>query len=102
MRLGETKKVATGPTPHGTEQAAGSRAMVALTSADAQGKAPETHRQAPFLAQLLAIKDQHPQTRERRRAEPDDVLVAYRATAGADRALVPERAAVLARLRAGN
>jgi hypothetical protein len=60
-----------GPTPHGTEQAAGSRALVALTPADAQGNAPESHRQAPFLVQLLAIKDQHPQTRERRRAEPD-------------------------------
>jgi hypothetical protein len=44
-------------------------------------KAPEAYRQAPFLAQLLAMKDQHPQTRERRRAEPDEVLAAYRATA---------------------
>jgi hypothetical protein len=81
MRLAEIKKVATrqaGPTPRGTEQAADSRALVVLTPAAAQGKAPETHRQAPFLAQLLAIKDQHPQTREHRRAEPDEVLAAYR------------------------
>jgi hypothetical protein len=26
------------------------------------------------------MKDQHPQTRERRRAEPDEALAAYRAT----------------------
>jgi hypothetical protein len=76
MRLGEIKKVATwhtGPTPRGAEQAAASRALVALT--------PAAYRQTPFLAQLLAMKDQHPQTRERRRAEPDEVLAAYRATA---------------------
>jgi hypothetical protein len=48
-----------------------------LTGSDA----PSAFRQAPFLAQLLAMKDQHPQTRERRRAEPHDALTAYRATA---------------------
>ena len=36
---------------------------------------------APFLAQLVATKDQHPQTRERRRAEPDMASAAYRAAA---------------------
>lgn len=36
-------------------------------------------RQAPFLAQLIATKDQHPQTRERRRADPSHVIGAYRA-----------------------
>jgi hypothetical protein len=41
---------------------------------------------APFLAQLVAIKDQHPQTRERRRAEPDIASAAYRAAA----ALTPD------------
>jgi hypothetical protein len=29
---------------------------------------------------LLAIKHQHPQTRERRRAAPDEAIAAYRAT----------------------
>jgi hypothetical protein len=43
--------------------------------------APENYHQAPFIAQLLAVKDQHPQTRERRRAEPDEALAAYRAAA---------------------
>jgi hypothetical protein len=83
MRLGEIKETSsrqTELTPRGGEQGAGSRALVALTPAAALGKAPEGYRQAPFLAQLLAMKDQHPQTRQRRRAEPDDVLAAYRAT----------------------
>jgi hypothetical protein len=30
---------------------------------------------------MIATKDQHPQSRERRRAEPDEALAAYRATA---------------------
>jgi hypothetical protein len=87
MRLGEIKKVVqrqSGPTPRGAEpvpaEQVPGRALVALTPAAALGKAPEGYRQAPFLAQLLAMKDQHPQTRERRRAEPDQVLAAYCAT----------------------
>ncbi len=36
-------------------------------------------RQAPFLAQLIATKDHHPQTRDRRRAAPADAIDAYRA-----------------------
>jgi hypothetical protein len=36
-------------------------------------------RQAEFLAQLIATKDKHPQTRERRRAHPADAIGAYRA-----------------------
>ncbi len=87
MRLGEIKKVAirqTGLTPHSVEpapaeQSAGSRALVALTPAPAAHDAPQAYRQAPFLAHLLAMKDQHPQTRERRRADPNEALAAYRA-----------------------
>ncbi len=37
-------------------------------------------RQAPFLAQLIATRDQIAQTRERRRAEPGEAIAAYRAT----------------------
>ena len=40
------------------------------------------YRQAQFLAHLIAMKDQHPQTRERRRAEPGEAIAAYRAAAG--------------------
>lgn len=86
MRLGEIKKVVqrrSALTPCGAEpapaaeQAAPNRALVALAPAAARHEAPGTHFQAPFLAQLLAVKDRHPQTRERRRAEPEEVLAAY-------------------------
>ena len=88
MRLGEIKKVVqrqSGLTPRGAEpapaeQATPSRALVSLAPAAAMHKVPESYRQAPFLAHLLAMKDQHPQTRERRRAEPDEALAAYLAT----------------------
>jgi hypothetical protein len=93
MRLGEIKKVVQrqsgltlqGAEPASADQAAASRALVALTPVMAARMSPETYRQAPFLAQLLAMKDQHPQTRERRRAEPDEALAAYRATAALTR-----------------
>jgi hypothetical protein len=93
MRLGEIRKVVTrqaDPTPYGSEpagaeQPAASHALVALTPTADMHSSPETYRQAPFLAQLLAIKDQHPQTRTRRRAEPDEALAAYRATAALTR-----------------
>ncbi|HEY1473541.1 MAG TPA: hypothetical protein VGF53_05610 [Pseudolabrys sp.] len=86
MRLGEIDKIASRQTARGAEparagQAAGSRELVALTPAAPLRIAPENYHQAPFIAQLLAVKDQHPQTRERRRAEPDEALAAYRAAA---------------------
>jgi hypothetical protein len=59
-----------------------SRALVALASAANPPERQIGYRDAPFLAQLIATKYQHPQTRERRRAEPDEVLAAYRATVG--------------------
>jgi hypothetical protein len=88
MRLGEINKVASRqpePTPRGAapvpaDEAVASRALVALTPAAVADKTLQACHQAPFLAQLLAMKDQHPQTRERRRAEPDEALAAYRAT----------------------
>ncbi|MBI1201782.1 MAG: hypothetical protein GC182_04640 [Rhodopseudomonas sp.] len=43
-------------------------------------------RQANFLAHLIATKDQAPQTRARRRAEPDVAIAAYRSTAALLRA----------------
>ena len=57
------------------------RALVALTPMPAAPAPPAHYRQAPFLAQLIATKDQHPQTRERRRAAPHEALASYRATA---------------------
>jgi len=88
MRLGEIKKLVQRQNlpasydaePAPAEQAAASRALVALSPVLAAHDARKTYRNTPFLAQLLAMKDQHPQTRERRRAEPDEALAAYRAT----------------------
>jgi type IV secretory pathway protease TraF len=62
-----------------------SRALVTLTPPVQAAAAPTGYRpapfQVPFLAHLLAVKGQHAQTRERRRAEPHEALAAYRATA---------------------
>ena len=89
MRHGEIEKMASGLTPDDAEPAqteqAASRALVALTPANAAHRASECYRQAPFLAHLLATKDQHPQTRERRRAGADEALAAYRTTASLTR-----------------
>ncbi len=67
----------TAPAPVGE-----SRALIALTPAAAACQSSGSYRQAAFLAHLIATKDQSPQTRERRRAEPGDAIAAYRAAAG--------------------
>ena len=84
MRIGEVNasfrrpgEAARDSTPAPTSE---SRALVALAPV-AVPEAPANYRQAPFLAQLIATKDQHPQTRERRRAEPAEALAVYRAAA---------------------
>jgi len=87
MRLVEIKEVTSrpsGPTPGraaSAEKAAESRALIALAPPANPHQAPAGYRQAGFLAHLIATKDQLPQTRERRRAEPNEALTAYRATA---------------------
>jgi hypothetical protein len=58
-----------------------SRALVALAPPPPTAAVPAGYRQAPFLVHLLATKDQHAQTRERRRAEPHEAVAAYRTTA---------------------
>ena len=60
---------------------AGPRAVVVLARGRQTFEPGTSHYHVPFLAQLVATKDGHPQTRERRRAEPDVALAAYRATA---------------------
>jgi hypothetical protein len=54
-----------------------SRALVVRAPAAVQ---PPTvnYREAAFLAHLIATKDQLPQTRLRRRAEPAEAIAAYR------------------------
>ncbi len=60
------------------------RSVVALARAPQAFEPGTTHYHVPFLAQLVAIKDGHPQTRKRRRAELNVALAAYRATAALD------------------
>ena len=88
MRLNEIKAgparpgLAPGPAePPNAEETGASRALVALAPslASASHNGP-ARRPAAFLAHLIATQGQHPQTRERRRAAPDEVLAAYRAT----------------------
>ncbi|MGN6570904.1 MAG: hypothetical protein ACTHLO_05770 [Pseudolabrys sp.] len=58
-----------------------SRALT-LVAAPASHEAPIlTRGDAAFLAHLIATKEQAPQTRLKRRAEPAEVLAAYRAVA---------------------
>jgi hypothetical protein len=65
----------------GTDLPSSSRALVLVGSA-----APEKHprrpiqRVASFVTQLIANAARLPQTREKRRAEPTEVIAAYRAT----------------------
>lgn len=57
-----------------------SRALATAAPAVAS-VSPPPYRQATFLAHLIATKEQAPQTRERRRADPRDAVAAYRAMA---------------------
>lgn len=66
----------------GNDLPSSSRALVPV-AADASQEAPAratTHRVAAFLTHVIATARKVPQTCERRRAEPDEVIAAYRAT----------------------
>jgi hypothetical protein len=58
---------------------AGSHALVVLAPAEIPAMPPTSYREAEFLAHLIATKDQLPQTRQRRRAEPSEAIAAYSA-----------------------
>ena len=62
-----------------------SRALVPLAPVASARKPLAGHGEAAFLAHLIAVKDQLPQTRERRRAEPGEALAAYRAVSALTR-----------------
>jgi hypothetical protein len=90
MRVEGTKQAAyrkTGAAAHNEAQASDtpdceSRALVVHGSDFALAAEREpgaNYRQPAFLAHLIATKEQCPQTRERRRAEPGDAIAAYRA-----------------------
>jgi len=71
-------------TPAPVDSDTASRALVVTAPAPVPGPAI-AYRQAAFLAHLIAVKDQHPQTRERRRADPADAIAAYRTVAAMTR-----------------
>jgi len=89
MRLGEVNSLASRrpesgghrTEPSAEKPASGSRALVALTPNADHSDSQPGYRNMAFLAQLIATKEQHPQTRERRRADPTEALAAYRAVA---------------------
>jgi hypothetical protein len=66
------------------ERASSSTALVPLAAAARHAAAPENETRqsranADFVAHLIATKDQLPQTRARRRAEPETAIAAYAA-----------------------
>ena len=93
MRISGIGAAAIGPGPRRTAigrhepQAAEteSRALIAITPAT-QAERSWTHTRhpgAPFLAHLIATQMQAPQTRARRRAEPEEAIALYRAATAA-------------------
>lgn len=67
--------------PEYAASAGESRALVTLAPIADPPERRAGYRHTPFVAHLIAVKDQHPQTRELRRAELDEALAAYRTTA---------------------
>jgi hypothetical protein len=56
-----------------------SRALIPLEPIGSSDTPLRTRPQADFLAHLIATREKLPQTRERRRAEPRDVIAVYAA-----------------------
>jgi len=70
------------------------RALIPIAAVTTSREPPSAAGQrvdAGFLAQLIATAGQMPQTRERRRAEPEDVIAAYRSTVNGARSSTPSR-----------
>ena len=65
----------------GTDLPSSGRALVTVAAETRDAHPHRTiQRVSSFLAQLIATARQAPQTRERRRADPAEVIAAYRAT----------------------
>jgi hypothetical protein len=62
----------------GSGEATSGRALIPLVPAANPPEALAARRPSPFLAQLLAAKGDHPQSRTRRRATPEEAIAAYR------------------------
>lgn len=57
-----------------------SRALISRAATNREAPAPYASRpRADFVAQLIATSSQAPQTRARRRAEPEEAVAAYSA-----------------------
>ncbi|MCW5688455.1 MAG: hypothetical protein KIT76_07915 [Pseudolabrys sp.] len=54
------------------------RAIVAVPAPETLEPATPSYRPAVFLAHLIATRDRAPQTRERRRASPQEASATYR------------------------
>ena len=69
--------------PEASDSPSSSRALVPLIPLKPRGEALRhgpAHRIAPFITHLIATSERLPQTREKRRADPADVIAAYQAT----------------------
>jgi hypothetical protein len=67
--------------PAGIDSPSSGRALVLVGSATSEAHPPRpVQRVASFVTQLIANAARLPQTREKRRAEPTEVIAAYRAT----------------------
>lgn len=58
-------------------ETAESRALVVLEARESHGPHAVSHPSAEFITQLLAAKAGLPQSRERRRADPDEATHSY-------------------------
>jgi hypothetical protein len=67
-------------TPEADAPETGSRALIAIEAPHRSERTPPSaHRPAAaFLAQLIATQMQAPQTRARRRVEPEEAIAVYR------------------------
>ena len=69
--------------PEASDLPSSSRALVPLIPLAPEHDAPHhspVRRVASFLTQLIATAEKVPQAREKRRAEPADVIAAYQST----------------------
>ena len=88
MRIVGPEKAAIRLTPRHTPSGAGeaeateteTRALITVGPVTPSERAPFTSRRpaAAFVAQLIATQMQAPQTRARRRAEPEEAIAVYR------------------------
>jgi hypothetical protein len=66
--------------PSGSDSPSSGRALVRVTSDEHEQHARPVRGAASFVAQLIANVRNLPQAREKRRADPAEVIAAYRET----------------------